>query len=37
MARTVRYANLETPTARARLKRGRQAHWRALGAGSHLG
>jgi hypothetical protein len=37
MARTVRHAPLETPTARARLKRGRQAHWRALGAGSHLG
>ena len=38
MARTVREANLQTPTARARLKRGRQPHWRALVPGEmHLG
>jgi integrase len=30
MARTVREARIETRTARAKLKRGRQAHWRAL-------
>src|SRR5689334_1772857 len=38
MAGTVRHANLETRTARARLKRGRQAHWRAILPGrAHLG
>src|SRR4051812_6480669 len=30
MARTVEHAKLETPTARARLKRGRQAHLQSL-------
>jgi integrase len=38
MAGTVREATLQTPTARARLKRGRQPHWRALVPGKiHLG
>jgi integrase len=30
MARTIKPVNLENPTARSRLKRGRQAHWQAL-------
>ena len=34
---TVKYAKLDTPTARSRLKRGRQAHWLALAPGLHLG
>src|SRR4051812_31436990 len=37
MARTVAEKKLDTPTARSRLKRGRQAHWRALHAGVHMG
>src|SRR5262249_26200211 len=37
MSGTVREAKLQTPTARARLKRGRQAHWRAIAPGRHLG
>jgi integrase len=37
MAGTVRHAKLESATSRARLRRGRQAHWRSLGSGSHLG
>jgi integrase len=38
MAGTVRAANLQTPTARNRLKRGRQAHWHTLVPGrAHLG
>jgi integrase len=37
MARTIKIAKLETRTARARLKRGRQAHWNPLGPGTHLG
>jgi integrase len=38
MAGTVRAAKLESPTARARLKRGRQPHWRTLIPGhAHLG
>lgn len=38
MAGTVRQARLGSPTARARLKRGRQAHWEALVPGRvHLG
>jgi integrase len=37
MAGTVRYANLETHTARAKLERGREPHWRSLGGRSHLG
>lgn len=30
MARTIREARIESPTARAKLKRGRQAHWRTV-------
>jgi integrase len=37
MPRTVKFAKLDTPTARSRLKRGRQAHWLALARGLHLG
>jgi integrase len=37
MARTVKIAKLDTPTSRARLKRGRQPHWQPLQAGTHLG
>jgi integrase len=38
MSGTVREAKLQTPTARARLKRGRQPHWRAIVPGkAHLG
>jgi len=38
MAGTVRHAKLESRTARSRLKRGRQPHWRALVPGRvHLG
>jgi integrase len=37
MARTVNYAKLDSRTARGRLKRGRQAHWRPLQPGVHLG
>lgn len=38
MARTVKHARLETPTARLRLKTGRQPHWQSLGPGGcHLG
>jgi len=38
MAGTVRHAKLETRTSRARLKRGRQPHWRSIIAGRvHLG
>jgi integrase len=37
MARTIKPANLDSRTARARLKRGRQAHWQPLQAGSHFG
>ena len=38
MARTVHEAKIETRTARAKLKRGRQAHWRAILPGRlHLG
>jgi integrase len=38
MAGTVRHARLESPTARSRLKRGRQPHWQALVEGKmHLG
>ena len=38
MAGTVRNANLETRTSRARLRRGRQPHWRTIIAGrAHLG
>jgi len=37
MPRTVRHAKLDTPTARGKLKRGRQPHWQALLPGSHLG
>ena len=38
MSGTVREARLQTPTARARLKRGRQPHWRAIVPGRvHLG
>src|SRR5690606_10363357 len=37
-ARTVREARIENPTARAKLKRGRQAHWRTIVPGRvHLG
>jgi hypothetical protein len=38
MAGTVRHAKLESPTARAKLKRGRQSHWQTLITGrAHLG
>jgi integrase len=38
MAGTVKHAKIENRTARARMKRGRQAHWRALVLGRvHLG
>jgi integrase len=37
MARTVRTAKLDSPTARSKLKKGRQAHWEQLHAGTHLG
>jgi integrase len=38
MAGTVKHKRLESPTARSRLKRGRQAHWQALIEGKvHLG
>ena len=38
MAGTVKHARLESPTARSRLKRGRQPHWQALEEGRvHLG
>jgi integrase len=37
MAGTVRHAKLESPTARGRLKPGRQPHWRELCPGTHLG
>jgi integrase len=37
MARTIRFANLESPTSRSRLKRGRQPHWQSLQEGVALG
>ena len=38
MAGTVKHARLESPSARSRLKRGRQPHWQALREGRvHLG
>jgi integrase len=38
MSGTVKHKRLESPTARSRLKRGRQAHWQALEEGRvHLG
>jgi integrase len=37
MARTVKPAKLDSPTARARLKKGRQAHWEPLQPKIHLG
>jgi integrase len=38
MAGTVKHARLESPSARSRLKRGRQPHWQALVEGRvHLG
>ena len=37
MAAIVKHAKFETRTARARLKRGRQAHWRAIIKRTHLG
>jgi hypothetical protein len=38
MAGTVKHARLESPSARVRLKRGRQPHWQALVDGKvHLG
>ena len=38
MAGTVKHARLESQSARARLKRGRQPHWQALVPGRvHLG
>src|SRR3954465_11181386 len=38
MAGTVKHARLESQSARARLKRGRQPHWQALVEGRmHLG
>ena len=38
MSGTVREARLGTPTARARLKAGRMAHWNTIVAGrDHLG
>jgi hypothetical protein len=37
MARTVAKKKLDSPTARRKLKSGRQAHWEELTAGLHLG
>ena len=38
MAGTVKHARLESPSARSRLRRGRQPHWQALVEGKvHLG
>jgi hypothetical protein len=38
MAGKVKHANLESRTARSRLKRGRQPHWQSLVPGRvHLG
>jgi hypothetical protein len=37
MARTIKPVNLESPTARSRLKRGRQAHWQPLQSNCHFG
>jgi integrase len=37
MPRTIKHAKLETPTARTRLTRGRQAHWQPLQSNTHLG
>jgi integrase len=37
MARTIKPAALGSRTARARLRRGRQPHWNAIDAKSHLG
>jgi integrase len=37
MARTVKHAKLDSFTARSKLKKGRQPHWEALHAGTHLG
>jgi integrase len=38
MAGTVKHSKLDNPTARAKLKRGRQPHWQTLIAGrAHLG
>jgi hypothetical protein len=37
MARTVRYAKLDSRTARAKLKKGRQPHWQELQPRTHLG
>ena len=37
MAGTVRHAKLDSPTARAKLKKGRAAHWQALALNNHLG
>lgn len=40
MPRTVKHSKLESRNARANqrlIKRGRQAHWQAIGVGAHLG
>jgi hypothetical protein len=37
MAGTVRHARLDSPTARAKLRKGRQSHWQALAPKIHLG
>jgi integrase len=37
MAGTVKHTRLETRTARARLRRGRQPHWQAIAPKVHLG
>jgi integrase len=37
MAGTVKHARLDSPTARAKLKKGRQGHWQALAPKIHLG
>jgi hypothetical protein len=37
MPGTVRHARLDSPTARAKLKKGRQPHWQALQPRTHLG
>jgi hypothetical protein len=37
MVGTVRHARLDSPTARAKLKKGRQPHWQALAFKTHLG
>ena len=37
MSGTIRHAKLDSRTARAKLRKGRQAHWQALAPRVHLG